>query len=119
MQTAHPAPVHVQRTCRQNRLFESCCSERSLQRHLDEVVENFEDGDDGEAHAEAQDAAAVGHEPDDWNPLRWSSNGLLLSKETFDSTNLPLSVNVAVEIPRRREEQSICKCLNPLLFPDL
>ena len=32
-------------------------------------MEDLEDGDDGEAHAEAQDAAAVGHEPDDGDPL--------------------------------------------------
>ena len=32
-------------------------------------MEDLEDGDDGEAHAEAQDAAAVGHKPDDGNPL--------------------------------------------------
>ena len=46
----------------------------SLQRHLREIVEDLEDGDDGKAHAEAQDAAAVGHEPDDGNSLRPGSN---------------------------------------------
>ena len=46
----------------------------SLERHLREIVEDLEDGDDGKAHAEAQDAAAVGHEPDDGNSLRRGSN---------------------------------------------
>ena len=41
----------------------------SLHQHLCQIVEDLEDGDDGEAHAEAQDAAAVGHEPDDGDPL--------------------------------------------------
>ena len=41
----------------------------SLHQHLGQIVEDLEDGDDGEAHAEAQDAAAVGHEPDDGDPL--------------------------------------------------
>ena len=45
----------------------------SLERHLREIVEDLEDGDDGKAHAEAQDAAAVGHEPDDGNSLRRGS----------------------------------------------
>ena len=36
-------------------------------------MENLEDGDDGETHAQAQDAAAVGHEPDDGNSLTWDS----------------------------------------------
>ena len=52
---------------------ESLWQSISLQRHLREIVENLEDGDDGEAHAEAQDAAAVGHEPDDGNSLRRGS----------------------------------------------
>ena len=41
----------------------------SLRQHRGQRVEDLEDGDDGEAHAEAQDAAAVGHEPDDGDPL--------------------------------------------------
>ena len=41
----------------------------SLRQHRGQRVEDLEDGDDGEAHAEAQDAAAVGHEPDDGYPL--------------------------------------------------
>ena len=37
-------------------------------------MEDLEDGDNGKTHAQAQDAAAVGHEPDDGNPLMLGFN---------------------------------------------
>ena len=40
-----------------------------LKAHLAQVVEHLEHGHDGEAHAEAEDTAAVGHEPDDGDAL--------------------------------------------------
>ena len=58
---------------------------------LEDEVQDFEDGDNGKSHAQAQDPTAVGYEPNNRYPAKTYSNYLIVICN-FSESNMTLKI---------------------------